>query len=163
MRLQASILARLGLFCLVLAVTGAVVSAQSSGYGTANKASEQGVQDKGSVIPGTGVTGQELRQIGYSDREIAMLMDEANSSEMQAGSNKAGSSATEPAASDINKTNRGDQPDKPQEARANAGTDSGKYGLWGLLGLFGLAGLAGRGRREVSRPEERDRDIRRVA
>jgi hypothetical protein len=160
MKLLGPTLARIAL-CLVFAVMATSAAAQGenppTGQGAGSTALEQIApdKDKGSVISGTGMTAKELRQIGYSDREIAWLMNEANSGELQAGSRDAESPGRQAA-------------DKAQQAGSEiAGrTDGGISGLWGLLGLLGLIGLAGRGRRREVVPhveEERPRGIRRVA
>jgi hypothetical protein len=127
------------------------------------------------VIYGTGLTSAELKQIGYSDAEIAQMRSdsqqlmaqnngaEANASTMPQSDQSANSSMAQNNATAQPGTASGNQDQAPSAANGvsqpsdtnnNANqpqkaSSSNYAGLWGLLGLLGLIGLAGRSRRQV--------------
>ncbi len=98
------------------------------------------------LVPGTGMTLAELRDLGWSPSEIAG---------MQAPSS----------APDTENQQAATNPDATQAGTNGTVADNtggGKdWGLWGLVGLLGLLGLGGRRRRSEAAHDERD--IRRIA
>jgi hypothetical protein len=106
------------------------------------------------MVPGTGLTESELKELGYSRQEIASIRSDVGTGEMQAGNGK----APETVPTSDKDRNRDMQ---TQRAETNAGGSG--WGAWGLLGLLGLLGLAGRGRARRVEDERVRTDIRRAA
>lgn len=149
-------LARLGALALAFAIVPTVLpaSAQTSNHMNDNAAASQNAEtSNGAMVPGTGMTLAELRDLGYTQQQIADI----RSTEI-AG---AAESATDQNPATASNTNNAEtNPNSPQANNANTGGGGGGWGLWGLVGLLGLLGL-GRGRRAET--VRTDRDVRRVA
>jgi hypothetical protein len=120
-------------------------------------------QNDNHVIYGTGMTAAELKNIGYTDAEIAQMRSDATALQASAPA------ATTPAAINQDQANAANSVSQPSDANANSNNpqraQSSNYaGVWGLLGLLGLLGLAGRARsravvhhEDVDTVRERDR------
>ncbi|HET8668946.1 MAG TPA: hypothetical protein VFM10_13260 [Terriglobales bacterium] len=152
MKLEVSKLVRLGALTLAVAVIPTVLpaSAQTNNNMDTNP-SATATEQNSSMVPGTGMTVAELRDLGYTQNQI----DEIRSTELaQTDQN------TNPATAS-NTNNAATNPNAPQANNPATGGGGGGWGLWGLVGLLGLLGLT-KGRRRAE-SVDRDRDIRRVA
>jgi MYXO-CTERM domain-containing protein len=179
-------LLRLANLCvLALAVALAVpAAAQTSSRTTDVQHTSMSASDS-HLIPGTGMTAAELRDIGYTPDQIADLQNGALSANPTGNSrnvnrengiadtNAASSTKANDNSSAAVKDNGNLSSGNTREASTDAASrnDSGgsHAGLWGLLGLLGLLGLGGRSRRAENVTDramlerERDRDVRRIA
>ena len=169
MKLGFSKLARLGVFTLAMAVVPAVLpaSAQTNNANNpnGNMDTQTTMSQSSSMVPGTGLTVAELRNIGYSQQQINDIRNtDLNGTQMAQNGNNAtqGQSGAAAGTENGNQNNAGvNTPVGGVNANTPAtGGGGGGWGLWGLVGLLGLLGL-GRGRRRETVRE--DRDIRRVA
>lgn len=127
--------------------------------------SDQAAQANSSIpadqdtIYGTGLTVAELKQVGYSDAEIAQMR--TDSQMLMAASNNASTGTAsgnqDQAPSAANGVSQPSDTNNNANAQPAQAQVNNHAGLWGLLGLLGLLGLAGRARqRTVVRREEVD-------
>lgn len=149
MNLRSSNYVRLGVLGLALALTPLAVpaQAQSNHQGEHNPATAS--MQNSDMVPGTGMTVAELRDLGYDQQQIAEIRNTDLS--QTAGATADRSSESAPVNSDR------DRNQDVQRAENKGGSNWGWIGLFGLLGLLGLR----RGHKEAVVHE--DRDIRRVA
>ncbi|MFB3814756.1 MAG: hypothetical protein ACE14L_11665 [Terriglobales bacterium] len=135
--------------CIVALVMTMPLAAQ-----TGSSQSQMANDRSSDIVPGTGVTQAELRDLGYTPQQIA----EIRSTSAEMAEQGAGTAADESSGrAQLPSENQPMQARDRGAARAEGGNG---WGLWGLIGLLGLLGLGGRSRRAEAREE---RDIRRVA
>jgi hypothetical protein len=136
--------ARLGVIGMALAIAPA--------------ATAQGSMQSSDIVPGTGMTVAELRDLGYNQQQIAEIRNTDLNMSEQAGNmaDRAGNEAQQ-----AGNRAAGETRDTANDVQ-RAATDEGGSN-WGWLGLFGLLGLLGlRGGKKHAAVHD-DRDIRRVA
>lgn len=136
--------AGLGVLGFALTITpAAAAQANDSGNGP----SAAGSMQSSDIVPGTGMTVAELRDLGYDQQQIAEMRNTDMSMSEQAGNtaDRAGNEAREQGR------------DVQRAATDQGGRNWGWIGLFGLLGLLGLRG----GKRHAA--VDQDRNIRRVA
>lgn len=149
MNLRTSNYARLGILGLALAISPLALSAQMQDKNAGNagqmspNAATASMQNS-DIVPGTGMTLAELRDLGYNQQDIA----EIRNTDLNQNAGMSQNAATQPNAQTEN---------TPVQKAQNRGSN------WGWIGLFGLFGLLGlRGGHRAGAVRE-DRDIRRVA
>lgn len=123
-------------------------------------AAAQGSMQSSDIVPGTGMTMAELRDLGYNQQQIAEIRNTDLSMSDQAGNmaDRAGDQAQQAGNRAAGETREAGN-DVQRAASDRGGRNWGWLGLFGLLGLLGLRG----GHKAASVHDERDRDIRRVA
>jgi len=116
------------------------------------------MQNQSDVVPGTGMTMAELRDIGFTQEQIAEIRN--TDLDMSAGGASGAMDRAEGTADRAQSAVTESAPVQSAQDTAQAATDGGSN--WGWLGIFGLLGLLGlRGGKRAAAHDERD--IRRVA
>ena len=149
MKFQISNYARLGIFGLALAIAPVALPAQTQNNQPSDNNAATATTQNSDMVPGTGMTMAELRDLGYTQEQIADIRStDLSQNAMDQNASKTANSAENP----------GQNPSDVQRAQSNGG--GGSWGWIGLFGLFGLLGLRGGHKAATVRD---DRDIRRVA